>query len=106
MSTAPFLTLLAVTTLQLLSGCTDADREMASRKSDGTDTFVYKPSPAAIHGSKVPNGEPKNTEKVPGPVNEGTSVSSETKDARSNSHEPREYKYKPSRRVLEQKNKK
>jgi hypothetical protein len=109
--------LLVVTTC---FGCTDKDREMARRTSDGSDTFKYVPPPApsasspkGTHSSDVDskdstktNGAAENLEKPAtstDAVKSAASTSTTTAAAKSKSPSASaSFQYRPDPRLLKQ----
>lgn len=104
MKAVPALCMLVFGVSLACSGCTDSDREMANRKSDGTDTFKYVPSPAAAAAAGIPASKSDGSAEKTAP-DKGAAAPATSKISTTDSKQSGEFKYKPSPRVLKQKSK-
>ncbi len=78
-----------------LAGCFDRDREMINRKSDGTDTFKYKPP--VQHPVSPESSMPREAKTV-----EKASADPSSPNATGRRDNAQKFKYKPDPRLLKQ----
>ena len=78
-----------------LAGCFDRDREMINRKSDGTDTFKYKPT-------VVPDVSPVPKPEAEIKPNENPSAEHQRAKKEIRQNDAKEFKYTPHPVLLKQ----